>query len=148
MSLEHVLLKIITNDALLRRRFREKRASQTDRSDSEYHLRSAQPAQPEVFRHDQGANPALRQTANVSTLFERGLSANLVTFWGLGQQVWDPYGKTVALKNLCWLQVDPRWEVPRSHLILHEEIGSGEFGRVLRGTLTAEEQGTAEKKIG
>lgn len=87
MSLEHVLLKIITTDALLRRRFREKRASQTDRSDSEYHLRSAQPAQPEVFRHDQGANPALRQTANVSTLFERGLSANLVTFWGLGQQV-------------------------------------------------------------
>ncbi|XP_026286789.1 proto-oncogene tyrosine-protein kinase receptor Ret [Frankliniella occidentalis] len=34
--------------------------------------------------------------------------------------------------------VDPRWEVHRGRLTLHEEIGAGEFGRVLRGELVSE----------
>ena len=42
-----------------------------------------------------------------------------------------PYMTISKNSNLC-PQPDPKWEFPRTRLIIEQTLGEGEFGRVLR----------------
>ena len=49
--------------------------------------------------------------------------------------------------NTYYHQIEKKWEIPRSNLMLDEIIGEGEFGRVMSGRLLEKSLASGTKAL-